>query len=244
LEVQQYDAAVLEFDFVPYSDTVKFRYVFGSEEYPEFVGSTYNDAFAFFISGPGISGQQNIAKLSNGTPVTINNINGSSNAAYYVSNGDGSQSPYNSSNSYIQYDGFTKVLEAKSKVQCGQTYHLVICLADAGDGKYDSGIFLQANSLESKVPVEIDYALSFAAFTNPDVMAEGCVSTTVTLKRGGSTTSSLTIPVNVSGTAIEGVDYSDIPSTRTFAAGQTQIQFTINSLTDAITEGSLRLSHQ
>jgi len=232
-----YDAAVLEFDFVPYSDTVKFRYVFGSEEYPEFVGSTYNDAFAFFISGPGISGQQNIAKLSNGTPVTINNINGSSNAAYYVSNGDGSQSPYNSSNSYIQYDGFTKVLEAKSKVQCGQTYHLVICLADAGDGKYDSGIFLQANSLESKVPVEIDYALSFAAFTNPDVMAEGCVSTTVTLKRGGSTTSSLTIPVNVSGTAIEGVDYSDIPNTMTFAAGQTQIQFTINSLTDAITEG-------
>ena len=56
------DAAVLEFDFVPTNDTVKFNYVFGSEEYPEFVFS-FNDLFAFFISGPGIIGTPNIATL-------------------------------------------------------------------------------------------------------------------------------------------------------------------------------------
>src|SRR5688572_7544368 len=32
-----YDACILEFDFVPMADTVKFRYVFGSDEYMEWV---------------------------------------------------------------------------------------------------------------------------------------------------------------------------------------------------------------
>ncbi|MCX6195927.1 MAG: choice-of-anchor L domain-containing protein, partial [Flavobacteriia bacterium] len=43
---QTYDAAILEFDFIPYSDTVRFKYVFGSDEYPEFAppnNSGYND---------------------------------------------------------------------------------------------------------------------------------------------------------------------------------------------------------
>jgi hypothetical protein len=49
-----YDATVLEFDFVPATDNISFNYVFGSEEYLEFVNAGYNDVFAFFISGPGI----------------------------------------------------------------------------------------------------------------------------------------------------------------------------------------------
>ena len=66
---QTYNAAILEFDFIPYSDTVRFKYVFGSDEYPEFAppnSSTFNDVFGFFISGPGITGIQNIAQLPNG----------------------------------------------------------------------------------------------------------------------------------------------------------------------------------
>src|SRR5688572_10971562 len=50
------DEAVLEFDFVPDGDSVVFNYIFASEEYPEYSPSTFNDAFGFFISGPGISG--------------------------------------------------------------------------------------------------------------------------------------------------------------------------------------------
>lgn len=233
-----HNASILQFDFVPYSDTVRFKYVFGSEEYPEYVGSTFNDVFAFFISGPGIAGgQQNIAKLANGLPVTINNVNSGSNSLYYVDNGNGSQAPYNSSTNYIQYDGFTKVLEAVSRVQCGETYHLIIEIADAGDGILDSGIFLEANSLNSKVPVEVSYALSAQSTSQPNIMAEGCVSATITLDRNGNTSSALTIPVNVSGTATEGVDYSNIPNTVTFPAGQTQISFTFNALGDALVEG-------
>lgn len=50
------DATILEFDFVPTSSPVVFNYVFASEEYPEYVNSSFNDAFAFLLSGPGISG--------------------------------------------------------------------------------------------------------------------------------------------------------------------------------------------
>ncbi len=242
---QTYNSAILEFDFIPYSDTVRFKYVFGSEEYPEYVGSTFNDVFAFFISGPGISGLQNIAKLPNGAAVAINNVNNGpsntgpcTNCAYYVYNGDGNNGPYNGSNTYIQYDGFTRVLEAVSRVQCGQTYHLVIAIADAGDGILDSGIFLEANSLTSKVPVSVDYAMSYDAFGDGETMAEGCVTTTVTLTRGANNSAApLTIPINVSGTATEGVDYTNIPNSVTFAAGQTTVQFTLNAFSDALAEG-------
>lgn len=238
------NAAILEFDFVPYSDTVRFRYVFGSEEYPEFVGSEFNDVFAFFISGPGVP-FQNIARLPNGSPVAINNVNnGSSNSgpctncSNYVYNGDGNTGPYDANSFYIQYDGFTKVLEAVSKVQCGQTYHLIIAIADAVDGIYDSGIFLEANSLTSKVPVEVDYTLSFDAFNDGETMAEGCVSTTVTLTRGqNSAATALTIPLNVTGTATSGADYTAIPSSVTFNPGQTQVSFNFSALADGLTEG-------
>jgi hypothetical protein len=74
-----FNAAILEFDFVPYADTVKFKYVFGSEEYPEFAppnNSTYNDVFGFFISGPGIVGLQNIAQLPRIKRFTIPMVTG------------------------------------------------------------------------------------------------------------------------------------------------------------------------
>lgn len=240
-----YNAAILEFDFVPYADTVRFRYVFGSEEYPEYVNSSFNDVFAFFITGPGISGLQNIAKLPNGSVVAINNVNNGPgnggpcvNCSYYVYNGTGNDAPYNGNPYYIQYDGFTKVLEAVSRVQCGETYHLIIAIADTGDEILDSGIFLEANSLSSKVPVEVDYAMSYDAFGDGETMAEGCVTTTVTLTRTTNNIASpLVIPINVSGTATEGVDYDNIPSSITFAAGQTQVQFSFTAFSDGLAEG-------
>jgi gliding motility-associated-like protein len=238
---QTFNASILEFDFIPYSDTVRFRYVFGSEEYPEFAppnNSSYNDVFGFFISGPGIIGNQNIALLPSGAVVSINNVNGITNSAFFNNNGDGNTQPQNVNPYFIQYDGFTDVLEAVSKVQCGQTYHLIMAIADVGDGIFDSGIFLEANSLSSNTPVDITYELSQQAFNDPDLMGEGCVSTTVTLERGGTANSALTVPIAVSGTATEGVDYTNIPNSVTFAPGQTTITFTFDAFSDALVEGT------
>lgn len=237
---QTYNAAILEFDFIPYADTIRFKYVFGSDEYPEFAppnNTTYNDVFGFFISGPGITGFQNIAKLPNGAVVSINNVNTITNPFYFVNNGDGNTAPYNQSPQYIQYDGFTKVLEAVSQVQCGQTYHLILAIADVGDGQWDSGIFLEANSLSTITPIEIEHTLSQQVFANPDWMAEGCVTTNVTLTRQSNLNQNLTIPIQLSGTATNGIDYSGIPASINFPPGQNTASFTIQSLTDALVEG-------
>lgn len=236
-----FNAAVLQFDFVPYSDFVEFRYVFGSEEYLEYVNTGFNDAFAFFISGPGIpGGQQNIARLPNTQPVTIDNVHsagtningntfGAVNGGFYVNNNGGAT---------IQYDGFTTVLTASSNVLCGETYHLIIAIADAGDAIYDSGIFLEANSLQSEVPITITHELSQIVFNDPTILAEGCVTATVTLDRGNINIGApLTIPLDVFGTATEGVDYTNLPNSVTFPAGVSQIQFSFDAFEDGIPEG-------
>ncbi len=55
---------------------IRLSYQFASEEYPDFVGSVYNDAFGFFVTGPGITGTANMARLpTNNKVTTINNIN-------------------------------------------------------------------------------------------------------------------------------------------------------------------------
>ena len=50
------DICIIEFDFIPQGPEIKFEYVFASEEYPNYVNSSFNDVFGFFLSGPGISG--------------------------------------------------------------------------------------------------------------------------------------------------------------------------------------------
>lgn len=234
-----FNATVLSFDFIPYADVVEFRYVFGSEEYPEYVGSQFNDVFGFFITGPGIGSNVNIARIpGTNVPVTINNVNAQSNSMHFVDNGTGSLPPQNSSPFFVQYDGFTKVLTASANVICGEKYRIVLAIADVGDGIYDSGIFLEANSFSSPVDVDISYQLSSLAFNNDYTMAEGCTSATVTLTRStNNSNTAFTVPIQVSGTATMGVDFSNIPSSITFQPGQLEVSFTIEAFADDLTEG-------
>lgn len=217
-----YDASIIEMDIVPTSDTLSFTYVFGSEEYQEFVNSNFNDIFAFLVEGPGLPqgdsiyvaadtvviynqdscytcidtflvfadtfcyfdsllmadtcifyadtlyewcyfdpncpgaydtivypgywyyspGGVNIAKIpGTNLPVTINTLNQYLNTQFFVDN-QGGQS--------IQYDAFTVPLSATVAVQPGQTYHVRIAIADAGDHIFDSGVFLGIQSLGGK----------------------------------------------------------------------------------------------
>lgn len=142
---QANDVIVLEFDFVPMSDSIVFEYVFGSEEYPEFVYA-FNDVFGFFISGQNPDGgepyeNKNIALIPNtDMPITINNVNDWDNSEYYVNNSDGR---------WVEYDGYTVPLTAAARVVPHTTYHLMMAIADASDYVLDSGVFLKANSLSA-----------------------------------------------------------------------------------------------
>ena len=141
---ESYNTTIFEFDFVPFGNEISFNYIFASEEYPIFAcNSSYNDVFGFIISGPGIVNDpglsgKNIALLPNGDPVSIGNVNdqGCGDESFYVAGS------FNS----IAYNGRTIPLTAYSEVQPGETYHIRLLVSDAGDGSYDSAVFLEAGS--------------------------------------------------------------------------------------------------
>lgn len=143
------DAAVLTFDFVPTGNFVTFKYVFGSEEYNEWVNSAYNDVFGFFINGV------NYALIpGTTTPVSINNVNcgyasganaapgTGTNCGHYINN----TNPNYSGLLDTQLDGLTTVLSLVAPVISGATNTMFIGIADAGDQNLDSAVFLQAGS--------------------------------------------------------------------------------------------------
>lgn len=150
-----YDASVIEFDVIPDNDTLYFKYVFGSDEYMEFVNSSFNDVFGFFISGPGINGDVNMALVPDtNIVVSINNVNCQTFPQYYVCNDLNSPTcilnscPLSADSTTLEYDGFTAGLKACSLVQPGETYHIKIAVADAGDMIFDSGVFISIESLD------------------------------------------------------------------------------------------------
>jgi len=229
------DACIIEFDITPLSDTLSFDYVFGSDEYLEYVNSSFNDVFGFFISGPGIIGSQNIALLpSTAIPVSINNVNDVSNNTYYINNGDGSTSPQNTNPSFIQYDGFTTVLTARALVQPCQTYHLKLAVADAGDFALDSGVFLKAGSLSSP---GIKLSVSSTAgngFTNA---IEGCIDGIITFKSSKILTVPQILHFSINGVAIPGTDYVALPDSVIIPAGSDSVQLFIIPYDDQLIEG-------
>ena len=163
--VVTYNASVIEFDFETVTDGISFKYIFASEEYNEYVCSGYNDAFGFFISGPDISGPfsnnaENLALVPNtGVYVGINTVNNGTVGMYGAIGGcGGSGDPGLNNTTYfvdnealgaqsVQYDGFTTVLTVQKTLLPCETYHIKMAVADAGDGIYDSGIFLSKGSL-------------------------------------------------------------------------------------------------
>ena len=163
-----HDGCVLEFDITPVFDEISFEYVFGSDEYLEYVGPI-NDVFAFFISGPGIAGAVNIA-LVPGTsiPVGISTVNSTSYSAYYNNNGTGAGGVYSTDPYYIQYDGFTDVFTATQEVIPCETYHLKLAIGDEADHFVDSGVFLQANSLGGTDNIAFSYSGGPYCPTDPD----------------------------------------------------------------------------
>lgn len=239
------DAIILEFDFVPLGDSVKFTYVFSSDEYPTFTCSQFNDVFAFFITGPGISGSQNLA-LVPGTniPVAINTINsGIPGGGYQLSTCQamGPGSPFtqyyinNAGNPYFTHNGHTTVLVAKSGVQPCQTYHLKMAIADAFDGSYDSGVFLGAESLQSD-PVQIINTMP--VFNGLPYLVEGCQPGSLKIVRSRKAPAAQPVNLSFSGTAINGSDIQTMPAVAIIPANDSVVEIPIVPIVDNIPEGT------
>jgi gliding motility-associated-like protein len=224
------DIAILEFDFIPTGDSVKFDFVFGSEEYPEFVNSI-NDVFGFFLSGPGIAGPYsngaiNIALIPGTTQaVSINNVNPGLNAAFYVDNhtSPGVQS--------VEYDGYTTVLTAIGEVQCGALHHIKIAIADASDTGWDSGVFLQAGSFTSNTVVlnsNVDVG------GNDSILYEGCGSALLDFVRSDTSDTSV-YNYTIVGAA-GATDFTISADSVVFLPGQDTVTLSFEAIQDGLVE--------
>jgi gliding motility-associated-like protein len=232
------NGVVLEFDFIPSGDTLVFNYMFGSDEYPEFSPSSYNDAFGLFLWGPGISGPHvlagypsggaNIATIPGGIPVTINNIGPSSNPQYYVNNLGGAA--YSNA---LQYDATTTLLTAAASVQCNQLYHIKLAIANVGDLSYDSGVFLEAGSFSSAA---VDVAV--ATVSGDTTIVEGCTYADFIFTRPpGQLNDTLIINYTIGGVAQQGIDYNTLPNPITFLPGEDTVIINLTPIQDGINEG-------
>ena len=166
----RWNVALLTMDVTlpPYVTGLRVRYQFGSDEYPDYVGSNFNDFFAILLSGPGISGSENIATLPNADDrvVSINNVNVGSRGCFgttgslssldsglYINNGHITTidpgtgrltcNPASQPGPFpvhMQWNGLTEALNAsRTGLTPGTTYQLKIAVADVGDPGYDSG---------------------------------------------------------------------------------------------------------
>jgi hypothetical protein len=117
-----------------------FKYVFGSEEFLEYAGTSFNDSFELLLNGT------NLAKLTDGQTVTINNL--VPNSGYrptdhpdYINN----PSVTGLAANIIKLDGYTKVLGFEGLLNKNQTNVLSIRLQDVTDGSLDTAVFIQGN---------------------------------------------------------------------------------------------------
>jgi hypothetical protein len=146
-----YDAAVLEFDFIPTDPQLAISYIFGSDEYNEYVSSSFNDVFAFFLDGT------NIALLPNtSTPVSINNVNNGNadewvvaigpctNCSYYYDNSNSSQNN--------EMDGHTTKIISTVTLTPNTSHHIKLAIADAGDTALDSWVIIEGDSFGAPPP--------------------------------------------------------------------------------------------
>ncbi len=208
---------------------MSFNYVFASEEYPEYVCSTVNDAFGFFISGPDINGggqftnnAENIALIPNTdppVPVTINTVNpgivGANgqiedcialdtdwmyNNVYYTANDAPSADP-----DIIEYDGFTVPLNSTIQLVEGETYHMKLAIGDGGDTAYDSAIFIKSNTSVFIWPEIQGYSPQLGDST----VVEGCFNGAFNVYMAAGVDLDF-VSLSLSGTAENGVDYEEV----------------------------------
>ncbi|HCA07699.1 choice-of-anchor L domain-containing protein [Chryseobacterium sp.] len=152
------DATYIEFDFVPTSTEITFRYLFASKEYDTShqFACNISDGFALLLKKSTDPTYTNLAVLPNSAgPVSVTNIHptipggsgcGPVNQQYFAGINNNPMIETN-------FDGRTVPLIAKATVVPGQTYHFKMVLADYSDSNFDSGVFLEAGSFDIGVKI-------------------------------------------------------------------------------------------
>ncbi|WP_446358283.1 choice-of-anchor L domain-containing protein [Coleofasciculus sp. A1-SPW-01] len=135
----------ISFDVDNTAEKLFFQYIFGSEEFVEFGGTEFNDSFKMLLNGI------NLAKLSDGQEVTINNlVPDPQNPDLYHDDYVNNPAELNIANTKL--DGFTQLLTFEGLLEQNSRNTLIINVKDKGDGLYDSAVFIKGKSLGTKPP--------------------------------------------------------------------------------------------
>ncbi len=149
--------AILTFWIKPNIDNFQFSYCFGSNEYPTYVNSTYNDFFGFYFSGPYDSlgnivpgstayEMQNLALVpGTSTAVMINTVNHGSGYSHSQphSNPEYHIVPTGSCTSSCGLNEYTtKLPTASTFVVADAYYKITIGICNIGDKSLQSALFL------------------------------------------------------------------------------------------------------
>ena len=153
-----FNATVLEFDFIPLGNRISFDYIFSSEQYltsPSSNQCNFTDGFAFLLKEASATTYDNLAVIpGTNIPVKVNTVRGPgticppANAAYFDA--------FNGTTHPTNFNGQTTVLTAQADVVPGQTYHIKLVIADEGNYRYDSAIFLKGGSFNFGIDLGVD----------------------------------------------------------------------------------------
>ncbi len=190
------------------------------------------------MSGPGINGPFennaiNVATIEGtNTNVSINNVNHLMNEAFYINNAttdDVQNCNINFNNSFqdfIEYDGFTVALRASFDVIPCETYHIRLIIGDVGDPILDSAVFLESKSfnLGEKVIVTAE-----VPNREEPIAYESCVDGQIVFTRsdllGLNEDCTVNYIIDPLSTALNGIDFENIPLSITIPAGDTSLYF-------------------
>ena len=153
-----FNATILQFDFIPLGNHISFDYIFSSEQYlssPTSGQCNFTDGFAFLLKEASATTYDNLAVIpGTNIPVKVNTVRGPgticppANATYFDA--------FNDDNHPTNYNGQTVVLTAQADVIPGQTYHIKLVIADEGNYRYDSAIFLGGGSFNFGIDIGDD----------------------------------------------------------------------------------------
>ena len=182
------DAAVLEYDVIPETDTLTFSYVFASEHYPDW-GTFYSDVFGCFISGPDPEGgyytDKNIALLPEAGNITIqiSTINNGYAPCGIIPMGPCVNCEYlidNTNGQTLEYDAFTVLLDMSIPVIPCESYHVFMGIADGGLMSWSSSaVFIRESTY--KTPA-LDISLHPSASDTILRIVEGCEGADIIFK--------------------------------------------------------------
>ena len=147
------NASIIEFEFVPVSNSMSFDFIFAAEEYGTFQ-CTFTDAFAFLLTDS--AGNTTNLAIVPGTddPISVltvrddqyngacESVNEEWFANYY---GPGGLPPLTSPTNFI---GHTEVMTASASVVPNEVYTIKLVVADDGDTIYDSAVFIDGGSFD------------------------------------------------------------------------------------------------